>query len=76
MLCENFRGNVGSACDRGYAEYVALPERNLVPILDGVTNVQAAIAGYAVATPCHTYSKEAQISPGDDMLITGAVNEK
>ena len=24
-LCENFRGNVGAACDGGYAEYVVLP---------------------------------------------------
>ena len=38
-LCENFRGNVGAACDGGYAEYVVLPERNLVPIPDGVTDV-------------------------------------
>jgi propanol-preferring alcohol dehydrogenase len=71
-LCENFRGNVGSGCDGGYAEYVALPERNLVPIPDGVTDVQAAIASDAIATPYHACHKEAQISPGDDVLIIGA----
>ena len=71
-LCENFRGNVGSGCDGGYAEYVALPARNLVPIPEGVTDVQAAIASDAIATPYHACHKEAQISPGDDVLIIGA----
>ena len=71
-LCENFRGNVGAACDGGYAEYVVLPERNLIPVPDGVTDVEAAVASDAIATPYHACHKEAQISPADDVLITGA----
>ena len=71
-LCDNFRGNVGSACDGGYAEYVALPERNLVPIPDGVTDLEASVASDAIATPYHACHKEAQISPGDDVLVIGA----
>jgi len=71
-LCENFRGNVGNGCDGGYAEYVVLPERNLVPIPDGVTDLEAAVASDAIATPYHACHAEAQISPGDDVLIIGA----
>ncbi|MGZ8263772.1 MAG: alcohol dehydrogenase catalytic domain-containing protein [Burkholderiales bacterium] len=71
-LCENFRGNVGSGCDGGYAEYVVLPERNLVPIPDGVTDLEAAVASDAIATPYHACHKEAQVSPGDDVLVIGA----
>jgi propanol-preferring alcohol dehydrogenase len=71
-LCENFRGNVGSGCDGGYAEYVVLPERNLVPIPDGVTDLEASVASDAIATPYHACHAEAQVSPGDDVLITGA----
>lgn len=71
-LCENFRGNVGSGCDGGYAEYVVLPERNLVPIPDGVTDLEAAVASDAIATPYHACHKEAQVSPGDDVLVVGA----
>ena len=71
-LCENFRGNVGNGCDGGYAEYVALPERNLVPIPDGVTDLEAAVASDAIATPYHACHKEAQVSPGDDVLVIGA----
>jgi len=70
-LCENFRGNVGSGCDGGYAEYVALPERNLIPIPDGVTDLEAAVASDAIATPYHACHAEAQIHPGDDVLIIG-----
>lgn len=71
-LCERFRGNVGAGCDGGYAEYVVLPERNLVPIPDGVTDVEAAVASDAIATPYHACYREAGIGPGDDVLITGA----
>ena len=71
-LCENFRGNVGSGCDGGYAEYVTLPERNLVAIPDGVTDLEASVAADAIATPYHACRAEAQISPGDNVLIVGA----
>ena len=71
-LCERFRGNVGSGCDGGYAQYVVLPERNLVRIPDGVTDLEAAVASDAIATPYHACHKEAQISPGDDVLVIGA----
>lgn len=71
-LCENFRGNVGSGCDGGYAEYVALPERNLVAIPDGVTDLEASVASDAIATPYHACHAEAQVSPGDNVLIIGA----
>jgi D-arabinose 1-dehydrogenase-like Zn-dependent alcohol dehydrogenase len=70
-LCENFRGNVGQGCDGGYAEYVALPERNLVAIPDGVTDLEAAVASDAIATPYHACHKEAQVSPGDNVLVIG-----
>ncbi len=71
-LCLNQRGNVGAAIDGGYAEYVALPERNLVPIPADVSYVDAAIASDAIATPYHACHKEARLGPGDSVLIVGA----
>ena len=71
-LCLNSRGNVGSATDGGYAEYVALPERNTVLIPDGVSYVDAAVASDAIATPYHACHKEARLGPGDSVLIIGA----
>ncbi len=71
-LCSNLRGNVGGACDGGYAEFILLPERNIVPVPDGVSDVEAAVASDAIATPYHACHKEARIHPGDNVLIIGA----
>ncbi len=71
-LCLNPRGNIGSATDGGYAEYVVLPERNTVLIPDGVSDVDAAVACDAIATPYHACRKEARLGPGDSVLIIGA----
>jgi propanol-preferring alcohol dehydrogenase len=71
-LCLNPRGNIGAATDGGYAEYVVLPERNVVPIPDGVSYVDAAVASDAIATPYHACHKEARLGPGDSVLVIGA----
>ena len=71
-LCLAPRGNVGAACDGGYAEYAVLPERNIVPIPDGVSDVDAAVASDAIATPYHACHKEARVGPGDSVLVIGA----
>ena len=71
-LCTAFRGYVGMACDGGYAEYMVLPARNFVPIPDGVSDVDAAVAADAIATPFHACTKEAQVQPGDNVLVFGA----
>ena len=71
-LCLNPGGNIGAATDGGYAEYVVLPARNVVPIPDGVTYVDAAVASDAIATPYHACHKEARLAPGDSVLVIGA----
>jgi propanol-preferring alcohol dehydrogenase len=71
-LCLHPRGNIGAATDGGYAEYVVLPERNTVLIPDGVSDVDAAVASDAIATPYHACHKEARLGPGDSVLIIGA----
>lgn len=71
-LCENFRGYVGMACDGGFAEYVALPALNLCRLPAGLGYLDAAIAADAICTPLHACRAEAQIGPGEDVLIVGA----
>src|SRR4051812_31148963 len=71
-LCLSPRGNIGAATDGGYAEFVALPERNAIAIPDGVSYVDAAVASDAIATPYHACHKEARLGPGDSVLIVGA----
>jgi propanol-preferring alcohol dehydrogenase len=71
-LCTAFRGYVGMACDGAYAEYVALPARNVTPIPDEVSDLDAAVAADAICTPYHACREEARIGPGDTVLIVGA----
>jgi alcohol dehydrogenase, propanol-preferring len=71
-LCTAFRGFVGQASDGGYAEYMAVPARNVTPIPAGVSDVDAAIASDAIATPYHACREEARVGPGDTVLIVGA----
>ncbi len=71
-LCQNFKGYLGMAMDGGYAEYLAVPALNLCVIPDSVSDVDAAVATDAIATPLHACREEARIGPGDQVLIVGA----
>jgi propanol-preferring alcohol dehydrogenase len=71
-LCPAFRGYVGMASDGGYAEYMAIPAVNVCPIPAGVSDLEAAVAADAIATPLHACREEARVGPGDLVLIVGA----
>jgi len=71
-LCTAFKGFVGQASDGGYAEYMAIPARNVTPIPAGVDDLDAAVAADAIATPYHACREEARVGPGDTVLIIGA----
>jgi propanol-preferring alcohol dehydrogenase len=71
-LCQNFGGYLGMARDGGYAEYLVVPALNLCPIPAGVSDLDAAVATDAIATPIHACREEARIGPGDQVLIVGA----
>ena len=71
-LCTAFRGFVGQAIDGGYAEYMAIPAVNVTPIPPGVSDMDAAVATDAIATPYHACREEARVGPGDTVLIVGA----
>lgn len=70
-LCRNLRGQVGVARDGGYAEYLALPAANLLPVPDGISAVDATAIPDAIATPFHV-SRRAGIGPGDIVVVVGA----
>jgi D-arabinose 1-dehydrogenase-like Zn-dependent alcohol dehydrogenase len=70
-LCANFKGYVGMACDGGFAEYMALPALNLCRLPAGLGYLDGAISADAICTPLHVCRAEAQIGPGDDVLIVG-----
>ena len=70
MLCRN-GGIFGLAVNGGYAEYVAVPERNLFKIPDNVSWELAASLPVAALTSYHALN-EAQIRIGEYLVVFGA----
>ena len=71
-LCEDFGGYVGAAIDGGFAEYASLPERNILPIPEGVGFAEAGITTDAVATNWHVFKERCKTKPNDRVLVVGA----
>ncbi len=71
-LCRNFTGYIGVHAPGGYAEYVAVPARNLCSVPEGVDWPQATTIVSAVATPLKAPKTRAGVRPGDDVVIVGA----
>ncbi len=70
-LCSNRRGFFGFDRDGGFAEYVVVPEANLVPIPDSVSFEEAAILGDAVATSWHAVRTQADLRPSQTLMVMG-----
>lgn len=70
-LCENTSGRLGVDRDGGYAEYVSLPEANVIGLPE-MDPVDATVIPDAVATPVHVAADRAAIEPGDDVMVIGA----
>jgi len=60
---------LGSRSDGGFADYVRVPQANLLPIPDGVDLLEAALAEPA-AVALHAM-RQAQVEPGDVVAILG-----
>lgn len=71
-LCENHGGHVGVEMDGGFAEYVRLPARLVVPIPEEIDPVAATTISDAIATPYHVARERAAIGPGDRVAVLGA----
>ncbi|GEM_PF-18594 len=71
-MCRYHGGYVGVHRDGGYAEYVALPEANALPLPDGISFVEATAIPDAIATPYHVCASRAEVRVGDRVLIVGA----
>ncbi len=71
-LCPNFRGFLGMVLDGGFAEYTSIPALNLCKIPEGVSALDACVVADAICTPYHNCTAEAQIKPGDIVVLIGA----
>ena len=62
---------LGKHCDGGYAEYIAVPARNTVPLPDKVSFEHGAILMCSSATSFHALRK-ARLRPGETVAVFGA----
>ncbi len=70
-LCRNFGGNVGVACDGGFAELVRLPQLNALALAGSLDPVEATVIPDATATPVHV-ARRASIGRGERVAVVGA----
>lgn len=71
-LCQAHGGYVGVHRDGGYAEFVALPEANVLPLPEGIDFAEATAIPDAIATPYHVCSSRARVGVGDRVVVVGA----
>ncbi len=71
-LCRNLTGYIGVHVDGGYAEYVKVPARNLIPIPEGVSYTDATTIPNAISTSLRAIKGRAGVRAGDDIVIVGA----
>jgi propanol-preferring alcohol dehydrogenase len=70
-ICDNLLGWVGVDRDGGYAELVALPDRNAVTLPAGLDPVMATTIPDAIATPVHV-CRRAAVKPGERLAVVAA----
>lgn len=74
-LCDRAGGGgfmrVGENLDGGFAEYLVVPARNVLPLPDRLDYVAATTAPDAIATPLHVCER-AGLKPGERVAVVGA----
>ena len=69
-LCDKM-SMLGNNVDGAYAEYVAVPAAELVPVPDGIPLEQACVIADAVSTPYHAVTRRARVRAGDWVAVVG-----
>lgn len=62
-------GYLGAKYRGGYAQYVAVPERNIFPIGSAIDPITAAAFPMAFGTAWHMLVTKAQLQPGETVLV-------
>ncbi len=71
MLCPKY-GILGEHRDGGYAEFVAVPRRNILPLPEGLSFAEAAAIPLVFMTAWHMLTARAKLEPMEDILIQAA----
>lgn len=65
-------GPLGMVTPGGYAEYVAVPTRQVIPIPDNVSHEAAAAVNSSMVSSWHMLRARAKLQPGEDLLVHAA----
>ena len=68
-LCENVAGIMGFHVDGFACELMNLSERLVIPVPDGVTDIEASCAPIAFSTVQHMLFDNAKLLPGETVLV-------
>lgn len=69
-ICEHSQ-MLGNHIDGGYAEFVAVPAKDVVPMPADVPLVEGSIIADAVTTPYHAVVRRGKVTPGDWVAVFG-----
>lgn len=71
QMCLNWK-LLGEHTRGTYAEQIAVPARNVVPLPDDISFEEAAAANLVMVTAWHSLVRRGNVCPGEDVLIVGA----
>ena len=69
-ICSNMK-MLGNHFDGAYAEYVAVPAKDVLDIPESVPLEEASIIADALSTPYHAVKNRAKVQPGDTVVVFG-----
>lgn len=69
-ICANMQ-MLGNHFDGAYAEYVAVPAKDVLDLPQAIPLEEAAIIADAISTPYHAVKNRAQVKPGDTVVVFG-----
>ncbi|MBI4716946.1 MAG: zinc-binding dehydrogenase [Planctomycetes bacterium] len=69
-ICANMT-MLGNHIDGAYAEYVAVPAKDVLPLPASVPLAEASIIADALSTPFHAVKNRARVQPGDTVVVFG-----
>ncbi len=69
-ICSNMR-MLGNHFDGAYAEYVAVPAKDVLDLPESLPLEESSIIADAISTPYHAVKNRARVQPGDTVVIFG-----
>ncbi|MHC4062920.1 MAG: zinc-binding dehydrogenase [Planctomycetota bacterium] len=69
-VCANMQ-MLGNHLDGAYAEYVAVPAKDVLPLPESIPLQEASVIADAISTPYHAVKNRARVQPGDTVAIFG-----